>query len=50
MIPIEEWIKIEAQLQELMEYASIISGLKEAFTELREILKGNKKGENAKVF
>ena len=42
MIPIEEWKKIEAHLEEVLQYASIKSGLKDAFLELREILKGNK--------
>ena len=50
VIPIEEWKKIESNLQELLQYASMKSGLKESFLELKEIVKGNKKGKSAKDF
>lgn len=50
IIPIKEWKKIETQLQEVLQYATFKSGLKEAFIELQEILKCNKKVENAKDF
>ena len=50
MIPIKEWEKLEKQFQELIEYSSLKNGLKEAFLELKEIMKGNKKGKSAKDF
>jgi len=50
VIAIDEWKKIEGQLHELMYLSSVKSGLKEAFLELKDVLKGNKKAENAKDF
>jgi hypothetical protein len=50
MIPIDEWKKFERQFLELMEYASFKSDIRSAFTEVQEILKGNKKKQTLKNF
>jgi len=50
MIPIQEWRKIEAQLNEILHYSALKSGLKDAFTELNDLIKGKIKPENAKDF
>jgi hypothetical protein len=42
--------KNEGQLNELLYLSSVKSGLKEAFLELKDVLKGNQKAENAKDF
>ena len=42
MIPIEEWKKLEKHFEELMQYLSLKSQLKEAYSEVKEIQKGNK--------
>jgi hypothetical protein len=50
MISIEEWNKIEAQFNELIQYTTLKSGLKEAFLEVKDIIAGKKKGQSLKDF
>jgi len=42
MIPIEEWERLGKHFEELMQYLLLKSQLKEAYSEVKEIKKGNK--------
>lgn len=50
MIPIEEWEKIKAQFNELIQYTTLKSKLKEAFLEVKDIIAEKKKGQSLKDF
>ncbi len=41
LIPIEEWESLEKHFEELMQYLALKSQVKEAYSEVKEIQKGN---------
>jgi len=50
MIPIEEWERIEVQINALLEYDSLKENLKKGFSEVKEIITGKAIGKSAKDF
>lgn len=50
MIPIKEWEILEKHFEELMQYLTMKSQLKDAYKEVKEIQKGNKTKVNLNDF
>lgn len=50
MIPIDEWERIEAQINTLLEYDLLKENLKKGFSEVKEIISGKAKAKSAKDF
>lgn len=50
MIPIEEWERIEKQIQTLLEYTSLKESLKQGFMDVESIINNEIAPKNAKDF